>query len=269
MDQKDTIQSRHDRDVSDANSFESIPEETEDEGNYTPKHPPYKPGGGLASSMESSGSSVSLAAFPSVPTTALEGSVTTSGSSSTRPWSVSEEGTFEVADIQKVKDYMPPLYWAGRFQARYDKWRTEAMDAELNPNYQPDGPLGQCKLTQEKLAACYILEQLHELCTSDQAADSLWEFEYKYRKDHKLLGNPADVSLMSSRKQEENVTSAGPVPGAGAANGAGPLGRAIRKLTPRKASLVNLMKGKGWNKTDEAKGEDVAERNQETESDYS
>jgi hypothetical protein len=89
------------------------------------------------------------------------------------------------------------------------------------------------------------------------------EFEYKYRKDHKLLGNSFDIAPISLRKQEDNATSAG----AGA--GTGPFGRAIRKLTPRKASLVNLMKGKGWNKSDEAKSEDVAERNQETESECS
>jgi len=34
--------------------------------------------------------------------------------------------------------------------------------------------LGECKLNQDKLAACYILGQLRDLCTSDQAADSLW-----------------------------------------------------------------------------------------------
>ena len=28
----------------------------------------------------------------------------------------------------------------------------------------------------------------------------------------------------------------------------GPIGRAVRKLTPRKASLANLFKGKGWNR---------------------
>ena len=43
----------------------------------------------------------------------------------------------------------------------------------------------------------------------------------------------------------------------------------MRKLTPRKASLVNLMKGKGWNKSDEAKSGDVAERNLENEYDCS
>ncbi|CAI9633142.1 unnamed protein product [Alternaria burnsii] len=261
MDQKDTNRSHQDYIVSDTNSCESIPEETEDEKNTTPAYPSYYPGGGLIASVESSGSSGEISAFPSVTTTAPETARSTSGSSSTRPWSVLEEGTLEVADIEKVKDYMPPLYWAGRFQARYDKWRTDAMDAELNTDYQPDGLLGQCKLNQEKLAACYILGQLRDLCTSDQAADSLWEFEYQYRKDNKLLGNSLDIPSMSLRKQEDSATSAG--------TGTGPFGRAIRKLTPRKASLVDLMKGKRWNKSDEAKSEDVAERNQETESECS
>ena len=87
------------------------------------------------------------------------------------------------------------------------------------------------------------------------------EFEYQYRKDNKLLGNSLDIPSMSLRKQEDSATSAG--------TGTGPFGRAIRKLTPRKASLVDLMKGKHWNKSDEAKSEDVAERNQETESECS
>ncbi|RYO14048.1 hypothetical protein AA0111_g12089 [Alternaria arborescens] len=263
MDQKDTNRFHQDYIVSDTNSCKSILEETEDEKNTTPDYPPYHPGRELIASVESSGSSANFAAFPSVPTTVPETARNTSGSSSTRPWSISEEGKLKVADIEKVKDYMPPLYWAGRFQARYDKWRTDAMDAELNPDYQPDGLLGQCKLNQEKLAACYILGQLRDLCTSDQAADSLWEFDYKYRKDNKLLGNPLDIPPMSLRKQEENATSAG------TRAETGPFGRAIRKLTPRKASLVNLMKGKGWNKSDEAKSEDVAQRNQETESECS
>lgn len=42
-----------------------------------------------------------------------------------------------------------------------------------------------------------------------------------------------------SRKQNENAT---PKQGA--------IGRAVRKLTPRKSSLVNLLKGKGWNRND-------------------
>lgn len=32
--------------------------------------------------------------------------------------------------------------------------------------------------------------------------------------------------------------------------GGGAWGRAVRKLTPRKASLVNLLKGKGWNRVE-------------------
>lgn len=33
----------------------------------------------------------------------------------------------------------------------------------------------------------------------------------------------------------------------------GPIGRAVRKLTPRKSSFVNLLKGKGWNKEQDVK----------------
>jgi hypothetical protein len=71
---------------------------------------------------------------------------------------------------------MPPLYWVGRFQARFDQWRTEAMMVELNPGRQSEseGQLSQCKLSQEKLAACYIFAQLRDLCLTEQAADSLW-----------------------------------------------------------------------------------------------
>jgi hypothetical protein len=43
----------------------------------------------------------------------------------------------------------------------------------------------------------------------------------------------------SLRKIEENTPK-------------GPIGRAVWKLTPRKASFANLFKGKGWNKGDEA-----------------
>jgi hypothetical protein len=32
----------------------------------------------------------------------------------------------------------------------------------------------------------------------------------------------------------------------------GSFGRAVKKLTPRKSSFVNLLKGKGWGKGDEA-----------------
>lgn len=48
----------------------------------------------------------------------------------------------------------------------------------------------------------------------------------------------------SLRKPEESI----PV---------GPIGRAVRKLTPRKASFANLFKGKGWNRTDDTKTVDM------------
>lgn len=94
-----------------------------------------------------------------------------------RPWSVADQQPEDNADIEpyyQVRDYMPPLYWAGRFQSRYDHWRTEAMMAELNLKYVPEGQLGECRLSQDKLAACYIFAQLRELCLTEQAADSLW-----------------------------------------------------------------------------------------------
>jgi hypothetical protein len=83
----------------------------------------------------------------------------------------------DIADIgvsPQVKDYMPALYWAGRFQSRYDQWRTEAMQVELDPDYCMDGPLAHYNVHQEKIAACHIFIQLRELCLSHQAADSLW-----------------------------------------------------------------------------------------------
>ena len=94
-----------------------------------------------------------------------------------RPWSISDHHSHDSADVDallQVKDYMPPLYWAGRFQSRFDQWRTDAMRAELDPIPRASGPLGDCKLNQEKLASCYILGQLRDLCMSNQAADSLW-----------------------------------------------------------------------------------------------
>jgi hypothetical protein len=94
-----------------------------------------------------------------------------------RPWSISDQESEDSADIEpyyQVRDYMPPLYWAGRFQSRYDHWRTEAMMVELDPKYIPEGQLGKCRLSQDKLAACYIFTQLRELCLTEQAVDSLW-----------------------------------------------------------------------------------------------
>jgi hypothetical protein len=69
---------------------------------------------------------------------------------------------------------MPPLWWAGRFQTRFDQWRNDTMRQEIDPQYKPDGLLGQHKLSQEKVAACYIFLELHELCASTEATDSLW-----------------------------------------------------------------------------------------------
>jgi hypothetical protein len=87
----------------------------------------------------------------------------------------------DIADIgvsPQVKDYMPALYWAGRFQSRYDQWRTEAMQVELDPDYHMEGPLAHCNVHQEKVAACHIFLLLRELCLSHQAADSLWVSNY-------------------------------------------------------------------------------------------
>lgn len=94
-----------------------------------------------------------------------------------RPWSISDQQYEDSADIEsylQVRDYMPPLYWAGRFQSRCDHWRTEAMMAELDPTHIPEGQLGQCRLSQDKLAACYIFAQMRDLCLTEQAANSLW-----------------------------------------------------------------------------------------------
>jgi hypothetical protein len=74
----------------------------------------------------------------------------------------------------QVVQPMPPIWWAGRFQARFDQWRTEAMRAENDPTYQPDGPLGQCKLDDEKTAACSIFLQLRALCGSPQVEMALF-----------------------------------------------------------------------------------------------
>lgn len=96
---------------------------------------------------------------------------------SQRQWSISERFYPDNANntsCVQVKDYMPPLYWAGRFQSRFDRWRTEAMVAVLNPEIKPedDGPLGQCGLDDEKKATVLIFMQLRDLCASAQAADS-------------------------------------------------------------------------------------------------
>lgn len=147
-----------------------------------------------------------------------------------RPWSTLEHIGSLDADFElylQIKSHMPPLYWAGRFQSRFDQWRTEAMYAELQ-GHHPEGLLGQCKLDEEKLAACHIFAQLRDLCATSVAADSLWDFEYKYRKDHGMLSDP-EYPIQQHRQQE--------VPQKGA------FGRAVRRLTPRKKSFANLWKG--------------------------
>lgn len=95
-----------------------------------------------------------------------------------RRWSISLQFYPNCADEDtcvQVRDYMPPLYWAGRFQSRFDRWRTEAMTAQLNPELEPedDGLLGQCSIEDEGKAIVLIFMQLRDLCASSQAADSL------------------------------------------------------------------------------------------------
>ncbi|KAL6152515.1 hypothetical protein ACJQWK_04509 [Exserohilum turcicum] len=219
-------------------------------------------------------STISLAAFPSVPKMAspriaspelgeMMGSLYETPSEPSGD--MQEQEVAEDADMSvfQVKDYMPPLYWAGRFQSRYDQWRTEAMNAELkmHTDHEVSTQLSEYKLDQEKLAICYIFAQLRDLCTTDQAIDSLWEFEYKYRKDHKLLSSPSDLSPKTGLKQGDGTNALG--------MGGGAFGRAIRKLTPRKSSFANLVKVKGRNKSDETKQNETSEQNQEICSDNS
>lgn len=73
-----------------------------------------------------------------------------------------------------------------------------------------------------------------------------------------MLGNQADLPRRAPPKQSDSETVL--------ETGAGTLERALRKLTPRKSSLVNLMKGKGWNKSDEMKENDTLEEDWETSS---
>ncbi|KAF2200926.1 hypothetical protein GQ43DRAFT_54353 [Delitschia confertaspora ATCC 74209] len=149
------------------------------------------------------------------------------------------------ANREEVTEYMSPNWWAGRFQARFDQWRTEAMRAAADPDYKPDGILANCPVDQENVAACYIFLQLRDLCCNNEAADSLWEFEYKYRRDHQLLDSSlCNIKPLSMRRQDPEIPA---TPKENA------FGRAIRKLTPRKSSMVNLLKGKGWGRGDEMK----------------
>lgn len=73
-------------------------------------------------------------------------------------------------------------------------------------------------------------------------------FESRYRKDHKLLGG-AGYPMQPPRKHDDDQ-----------ATHKGAFGRAVRKLTPRKSSFVNLLKGKGWGKGDEVKPSNASEQ---------
>jgi hypothetical protein len=95
--------------------------------------------------------------------------------SATSPYSFTAKGVpyANAESSSQVKEYMPPIWWAGRFQARFDQWRNDAMQAALDPNFKPEGILGQCKLNEDKVAACYIFLQLRDLCGNKKAMDSL------------------------------------------------------------------------------------------------
>jgi hypothetical protein len=98
-----------------------------------------------------------------------------------RDQSVSEHSISDDADVHsytQVKQQMPPPWWAGRFQSRFDQWRTAVMARQLNTNQSQKhhnmAPLYWYSLEEEKLAAAHILRQLRGLCTTKEAADSLW-----------------------------------------------------------------------------------------------
>ena len=183
------VRPRPARITSDASSCESIPEGTEEDGRHSrASSTPSQTRPKRSSTLEISDSTNNLPRLPKVPpvldSSNKQQSAPTDNyggdrrdNQNKRPWSISERQSSENANVDsffQVKDYMPPLYWAGRFQSRFDQWRTEAMTAQLNPSHESVGPLGECRLDQEKLAASYIFAQLRDLCTSNQAADSLW-----------------------------------------------------------------------------------------------
>jgi hypothetical protein len=49
-----------------------------------------------------------------------------------------------------------------------------------------------------------------------------------------MLGTSFDLPPLKNRKPDDVTPKQGPI------------GRAVRKLTPRKSSFINLLKGKGW-----------------------
>jgi hypothetical protein len=185
----------------DAPSYESIPEETgeyECSDSVTPYGSMTDRSSFSAPSYSTSSFAVVRPAAPTLGSSASQVSLTTTHSTSrpssslrNRPWTISDQHSAEDANNDpclQVKDYMPPLYWAGRFQSRFDHWRTAAMMAELNPDddHQATGPLSECKLDQEKLSACHIFNQLRDLCTSNHAADSLWVRTHIYHHMYQL-----------------------------------------------------------------------------------
>jgi hypothetical protein len=166
--------------ASTASSCEAIPNPTVDTdpghaGRSTPAPLPDSSDGPVAQQSLPHHSSL-----PSSTTSTQSSTVPISGVQTThneRPWSISDQNYEDSTDIEpyfQVRDYMPPLYWAGRFTSRLDHWRTEAMMAELDPECVPEGPLGGCKSSEDKLVSCHIFAQLRDLCLTEQAADSLW-----------------------------------------------------------------------------------------------
>ena len=190
MSQDTPAMPRHGRIVSDTISCQSIPEESGEEvSSHGCASMPLEATRASSPSETPSSSTFSLTIFPSLPDTLqpsalgtppVLGTTTTSSHEVSRETlgDVREKETPEDADnsVFQVKDYMPPLYWAGRFQSRYDQWRTDAMNAELNtqPGQRGEDPLSEYRLDQGNLAVCHIFAQLRALCATDQAADSLW-----------------------------------------------------------------------------------------------
>jgi hypothetical protein len=127
----------------------------------------------------------STISLPSV-TGDIHSSISLGQSSSTnalvkRDQSVSELSISDDADVHsytQIEQQMPPPWWAGRFQSRFDQWRTAVMTRQLNPSqsheYHNMAPLYRYSLEEEKLAAAHILRQLRGLCATNEAADSLW-----------------------------------------------------------------------------------------------
>jgi hypothetical protein len=195
--------------VSDAVSCEQVPEETENEIKPKASTESIQSGHRESTSHELSDSSDDPEALPpplgayffspEFQTTRPETAVPRSYNR--RPWSISDCHYEDSADIEphlQVRDYMPPLYWAGRFQSRHDKWRTDVMMAQLDPNYKLEGQLGECKIDEDNKAACYILLQLRDLCLTEQAADSLWVRCSYFFRLHSKNTNAASRNLSTS-----------------------------------------------------------------------